>query len=268
MAKKRKKVRNKTKVKPVNYLDKLNRLKELSFESDVVPEFVGVTKPNEFTRFDGSIVPSGITYHIEYDGEAKTELYLTGERFTDESIGLVRIKGESSFGQYKRLRGKLVNQQYFEPYVFEPKKKDFKRGFSYRFFARKRFGNKDVFEISETDFKKESVMYDVVETRWFVGDNKYEIQIQNPILVEELVEKGFIELEDLNIMEGFTGKEDELLPLRKLGDLLNRSRRKKRSRGKTKKRGRRGSQKGQSQSSSTRTSTQAPPSGGGGGGAY
>ncbi len=167
-----------------------------------MPEFVGVTKPNEFTRFDGSIVPSGITYHIKYDGEAKTELYLTGERFTDESIGLVRIKGESSFGQYKRLKGKLVNQQYFEPYVFEPKKKDFKRGFAYRFFARKRFGNKDVMEISETDFKKESVMYDVVETRWFVGDNKYEIQIQNPILVEELVEKGFIELEDLNIMEG------------------------------------------------------------------
>ena len=30
-----KKVRNKTKVKIVNYLDKLNRLKELSFESDV-----------------------------------------------------------------------------------------------------------------------------------------------------------------------------------------------------------------------------------------
>ena len=152
--------------------------------------------------------------------------------------------------------------------MFEPKKKDFKRGFAYRFFARKRFGNKDVIEISETDFKKESVMYDVVETRWFVGDNKYEIQIQNPILVEELVERGFIELEDLNIMEGFTGKEDELLPLRNLSDLLDRSKKKKRSRGKTKKRGRRGSQKGQSQSSSTRTSTQAPPSGGGGGGAY
>ena len=49
-------------------------------------------------------------------------------------------------------------------------------------------------------------MYDVVETRWFVGDNKYEIQIQNPILVEELVEKGFIELEDLNIMEGLERK--------------------------------------------------------------
>ena len=102
MAKKRKKVRNKTKVKPVNFLNRLNRLKEGSFQSDVVPEFVGVTKPNEFTRFDGSIVPSGITYHIKYDGEAKTELYLTGERFTDESIGLVRIKGESTFGQYKR----------------------------------------------------------------------------------------------------------------------------------------------------------------------
>ena len=164
--------------------------------------------------------------------------------------------------------GKLTYQEYFEPYVFEPKKKDFKRGFAYRFFARKRFGNKDVIEISETDFKKESVMYDVVETRWFVGDNKYEMQIQNPILVEELVERGFIELEDLNIMEGFTGKEDELLPLRNLSDLLDRSKKKKRSRGKTKKRGRRGSQKGQSQSSSTRTSTQAPPSGGGGGGAY
>ena len=154
MAKKRKKVRNKTKVKPVNYLDRLNRLKESSFKSDVVPEFVGVTKPNEFTRFDGSIVPSGITYHIKYDGEAKTELYLTGERFTDESIGLIRIKGESSFGQYRRLMGKLTYQEYFEPYVFEPKKKDFKRGFAYRFFARKRFGNKDVIEISETDFKR------------------------------------------------------------------------------------------------------------------
>jgi len=268
MAKKKKRVSNKKKVKPVNYLDRLNRLKEISFQSDVVPEFVGVTKSNEFTRFDGSIVPSGITYHIKYNGETKTELYLTGERFTDDSIGLIRIKGESTFGQYKRLRGKLTNQQYFQPYVFEPKKKDFKRGFSYRFFARKRFGNKDVMEISETDFKKASVMYDVVETRWFVGDNKYEMQIQNPILVEELVEKGFIELEDLNIMEGFTGKEDELLPLRNLRDLLIRSRRKKRSRGKTKKRGKRGSQKGKSQSSSTRTSTQAPPSGGSGGGAY
>ena len=245
MAKKKRRVKNKKKVKPISLLSKLNRLRDGSFESDKTPSIVGVSEANEFSKLDNSILPSGIPYHIFFDGVLKTENYFTGLNFTDESEAIIRIKGESSFGQYKRLKGKLETQSYLTPYVFKPQKKDFKRGFAYRFFARKRFGDKKLLEISETDYKKNSIMYTTCETRWNVGDNKFEMQSKNPTYVEDLIKKGFEELENLNIMEGYIGTEDDAISLTSLKELraktyatkVNRKRsrsrkgRKKRNRG-------------------------------------
>ena len=170
--KKKKKKNNKKIVRPISPLERLNRLRDGSFVSEEVPSFVGLTKPNEFSTLDGSILPSNTPYHIFYDGTDKSEFYRTGRRYTNNSQPILRLKGETSFGQYKRLKGVLGTKNYFVPTVFEPKKKDFKRGFAYRFFARKRFGDKKIIEISEIDFKKNSPMYTTIQTRWFIGDNK------------------------------------------------------------------------------------------------
>ena len=120
---------------------------------------VEIWKPNEFSFLDGTILAQGIPYHVMFESDTKTEFYMTGEKHMSDSEFIVRIKGETSFGQYKRLKGVLTSQLYFTPYDFVPLKKDFKSGFSYRFFGRKRFGDKSLIEISEVDYKKNSVMY-------------------------------------------------------------------------------------------------------------
>ncbi len=262
--KKRKKLNNRKKIRPISPMEKLKRLKDGFFESNETPDFVGRTKPNEFSLLDGSIVPSGTRYHIDYDGEKKKESYFTGRRFTSESKGMIRLKNETNFGQYKRLKGSLKTQTYFVPYVFEPKKKDFKRGFSYRFFARQRFGDEKIIEISDTDYKKNSPMYTTIETRWYVGDNKLNNELQNPPLVEKLVEMGFVELENLNPMEGYTGPDDEQIRIDSLQELKSQNRVQKKKKkfriGKGNKRRRRGGQ--------TSTTSAPAQSGGGGRGAY
>ena len=42
MAKRKRRVKNKKKVKPISLLSKLNRLRDGSFESDKIPSIVGV----------------------------------------------------------------------------------------------------------------------------------------------------------------------------------------------------------------------------------
>jgi len=265
MAIKKKRLKNKKIVNPTAVLDKLNKLKgEPPFEFEDVPTFIGTTKSNEFTTMDGTILPSGITYCVIYDGKSKTELYLTGRKWTNESVTISRIKGETSFGQYKRLKGSLNSQNYFTPYNFEPQKKDFKRGFSYRFFGRRRFGDKKVIEISEVDFKKNSPMYTTIETRWYVGDERKNNEIKNSQLIEDLVNKGFIELETMNPMEGYTGPSDNLQVLRSLEQLsssytIEKKKKKIKKSSKKKRRGR---------NQSTQSTTTQAPSTGGGGGAY
>ena len=222
MKRKKRKKRIK-KIKPISLLQRLNRLRDGFFESTEVPSFIGTAKSNEFTTIDGVVIPSGTDYHISYDGVDKSEIYRTGKNYTSESELILRIKGETSFGQYKRLKGSLSTQEYFTPIVFEPKKKDLKRGFAYRFFARQRFGDKKLLEISEVDFKKNSPMYTTIETRWFVGSNKLNSELKNPKLIEKLVSQGFEELENLNPMEGYTGPEDNLNSLNSLKQLQSRT---------------------------------------------
>tara|TARA_B100002019_G_C21130182_1_gene527878 strand:- start:75 stop:869 length:795 start_codon:yes stop_codon:yes gene_type:complete len=261
--KKKKKIKNKKIVRPISPLEKLNRLRDGSFVSEEVPPFVGLTKPNEFSTLDGSIIPSNTPYHIFYDGVDKSEFYRTGRRYTNNSQPILRLKGETSFGQYKRLKGVLGTQNYFVPIVFEPKKKDFKRGFAYRFFARKRYGDKKVIEISETDFKNNSPMYTTIQTRWFVGDNKLNNELKNPKLVEKLVKEGFQELENLNPMEGYTGPDDKLKSLNTLKDLQSQTKVTK----KNKKKFSKGTKK-RKRNRSTETQTTQAPSNTGGGSAY
>ncbi len=261
--KKRKRVNNKKRIRPVDLLSKLNKLKEGFFESDEIPSFVGVTKSNEFSLLDGSILPSGIDYHIDYNGEKKTESFYTGKKFTSESEAMIRLKGETTFAQYKRLKGKLKTQSYFNSIVFEPLKKDFKRGFSYRFFARERFGGKRVIEISETDYKKNSPMYTTIETRWYVGESKINSQVQNPLLVEKLVEMGFVELENLNPMEGYTGIDDGQKMINSLQQLKSQTQIKKKNKSNFRK-GRKKRGKGRG----TKTQSSSPAQSSGGGSAY
>lgn len=266
MAKKRKRIKNKKKVRPVNYLDRLNGLKNGEFVSNDVPLFSGTSKPNEFVTIDGAIIPDGTPYHIDFDGVLKEEYYFTGTRFSSDSQSIYRIKGESAFGQYKRLKGSLNSQQYFTETQFEPSKKDLKRGFAYRFFARKRFGDKKLIEITEVDFQKNSKMYTTVETRWEVGDNKQKIQIKNTANKENLLKKGFVELENLNVMQGYTGPDDDLIVLTSLEKFKTQEKKKKTKKRISKKgKGKKGRGRNRTQSTQTQT-TEAPT--GGSGGAY
>ena len=268
---KRKKRKKKRIFKRVDYNTRLNDLKKIykegvSLDSDKIPEITGVTKPNEFSFLDGTILAQGIPYHVMFESDTKTEFYMTGEKHMSDSEFIVRIKGETSFGQYKRLKGVLTSQLYFTPYDFVPLKKDFKRGFSYRFFGRKRFGDKSLIEISEVDYKKNSVMYTTTETRWYVGDDKNNIQVKNSQIIEELVNKGLVELESMNVMEGYTGPDDDLPSLESLKQVAssyNIGKKKKKIKKSSKKK-----RRGRTQSQSTQSSNSQAPSSGGGGGAY
>jgi len=107
-------------------------------------------------------------------------------------------------------------------------------------------------------------MYTTIETRWYVGDERKNNEIKNSQLIEDLVNKGFIELETMNPMEGYTGPSDNLQVLRSLEQLsssytIEKKKKKIKKSSKKKRRGR---------SQSTQSTTTQAPSTGGGGGAY
>ena len=109
-------------------------------------------------------------------------------------------------------------------------------------------------------------MYTTVETRWEVGDNKQKIQIKNTTNKENLLKKGFVELENLNVMQGYTGPDDDLIVLTSLEKFKTQEKKKKTKKRISKKgKGKKGRGRNRTQSTQTQT-TEAPT--GGSGGAY
>ena len=109
-------------------------------------------------------------------------------------------------------------------------------------------------------------MYTTTETRWYVGDDKNNIQVKNYQIIEELVNKGLVELESMNVMEGYTGPDDDLPSLESLKQVAssyNIGKKKKKIKKSSKKK-----RRGRTQSQSTQSSNTQAPSSGGGGGAY
>ena len=230
-----------------------------------------VQKFGDFKYQDGGTVPVGEPYHIHYSRIGKSEVYMTGNKHDETSLIIDRLRGDTIFGKYVKLKEPSIGLDYLNKHRFEVTKKHRKIGHARRYFAQQ--GNSfksEIFEISKVDYSKETPFYKKVQLKWSLSLSKELMTSKNINEIEGAVNKGFTSLEyALNPTEGFIG-EGVLTKegvIKKLGKLISMGQedtpRKKIKR--KKKRIRRASTTTQSTTSTTQT---APPSGGEGGGAY
>ena len=65
-----------------------------------------VMNTNDFVFQDGSKVEVGTKYHIHVNDQTKVETYMTGEDHFVTSKTIFRMRGDTTFGEYKKLNPK------------------------------------------------------------------------------------------------------------------------------------------------------------------
>jgi len=225
-----------------------------------------VQKFGDFKYQDGGTVPVGESYHIHYSRIGKSEIYMTGNKHDETSLIINRLRGDTTFGKYIKLKKPSKGGDYLNKHKFEITKKHRKIGHARRYFAKQ--GNNlesSIFEISKGDYSKETPFYEKIELKWSLNVNRELMKSKNIDEIEKSVNQGFTSLEfSLNPDEGYLGEEktSKEETLNRINKLLPKEKVFKFGGGKKKKRKKRG---GKSKPATT-TTTQSQT--GGSTGAY
>jgi hypothetical protein len=253
----------------------LNKILSEEHEERIVNNAGTVKKFGDFKYQDGGTVPVDEPYHIHYSRIGKSEIYMTGNKHDETSLVIDRVKGNTNFGQYVKLKKPPKGMTYLNKHIFKVTKKHRKIGHARRYFAQQ--GNSltsPVFEISQTDHDKDTPFYKKTKMKWSLDINKDLMVNKNIDEIDRVVNQGFNSLEyALNPSEGHILR-DKSSQNEKLNKLLSREKfiSPKKKRRKKKKNLMNPDRK--TFSTSTPTSTESSPGGGGppgspsGGGAY
>jgi len=226
-----------------------------------------VQKFGDFKYQDGGTVPVGESYHIHYSRIGKSEIYMTGNKHDETSLIINRLRGDTTFGKYIKLKKPSKGGDYLNKHKFEITKKHRKIGHARRYFAKQ--GNNlesSIFEISKGDYSKETPFYEKIELKWSLNVNRELMKSKNIDEIEKSVNQGFTSLEfSLNPDEGYLGEEktSKEETLNRINKLLPKEKVFKFGGGKKKKRKKSG---GKSKPTTTTTTTQSQT--GGSTGAY
>ena len=244
----------------------LNRILSEEYEERIINNAGTVKKFGDFKYQDGGTVPVGEPYHIHYSRIGKSEIYMTGNKHDETSLIIDRVKGDTNFGQYVKVKSPSKAMTYLDKFKFEVTKKHRKIGHARRYFAQQ--GNSstsEIFEISKADYGKKTPFYKKVELKWSLSLSRELMISKNIDEIEGAVNKGFTLLEYiLNPEEGFIDGSGKESVTEKLNKLISKEGISKKNETK-KKRIRRASE---NTTATTTTTETAPPSGGEGGGAY
>ena len=243
----------------------LNKMLSEEHEERVVNNAGTVQKFGDFKYQDGGTVPTGESYHIHYSRIGKSEIYMTGNKHDETSLVIDRVKGNTLFGQYVKLKNPEKGSEYLNKHKFEITNKHRKIGHARRYFAKQ--GNNSesfIFEISKGDYSKETPFYEKIELKWSLNLNRELMKVKNIDEIEKSVNQGFTSLEfSLIPDEGYLGEEktSKEETLNRINKLLPKEKVFKLGGGKKKKRKKKGKKKGGKSKSTTSTSTQSQTGG-------
>ena len=249
----------------------LNKMFSKEYEERIVNNAGTVQKFGDFKYQDGGTVPVGEPYHIHYSRIAKSEIYMTGNKHDETSLIIDRLRGDTIFGKYVKLKEPSKGMDYLSKHKFKVTKKHRKIGHARRYFAQQ--GNSfksEIFEISKVDYSKETPFYEKIELNWSLNLNRELMKSKNIDEIEKSVNQGFTSLEfSLNPDEGYLGEEktSKEETLNRINKLLPKEKVFKFGGGKKKKRKKSG---GKSKPTTTTPSSNGAttPSSNGGGGPY
>ena len=248
----------------------LNKMLSEEHEERIVNNAGTVKTFGEFQYQDGGTVPVGEPYHIHYSRIAKSEIYMTGNKHDETSLLINRLKGDTIFGQYVKLKEPLKGMDYLNKHKFKITKKHRKIGHARRYFAQQ--GNNltsPVFEISRVDYNKATPFYKKTQMKWSLDINRQLMINKNIDEINRIISEGFKSLEfylnpSMGYIDGDESPKEE--KLKKLQNLLP-SRKRWKSPKKFKKSMMKDELgKGKFPLESTDTSSNQLPTGGGGGG--
>ena len=201
----------------VNY-QRLEALKGIvGKEPHILPDNVRIIKnagvvmnTNDFVFQDGSKVEVGTKYHIHVNDQTKVETYMTGEDHFVTSKTIFRMRGDTTFGEYKKLKPAKKRQIYASPFEWSITKKDTKKGFSNRYFVKEKFGRRNMFEVNENDGESKLNMYDTISIKWFISTNKQLVEELNLKELDIARQQGFELMDRVSPLSGFIGGLDTL----------------------------------------------------------
>ena len=175
-------------------------------ENERIIESAGVVEnTKDFVFEDGTKVEVGTPYHIHVNDFTKVETYMTENKHQVNSKTILRMVGDTTFGEYKKVKPFKTKQTYAEPFVWTISKKDIKKGFSYRYFVRELFGRRSMFEVNEVDGESKLPMYETLIIKWFVGENKELIENMNIKELDIANQQGFDLIDRVSPLSGYTG---------------------------------------------------------------
>ncbi len=175
-------------------------------ENERIIESAGVVRStNDFVFEDGTKVEVGTPYHIHVNDFTKVETYMTKNKHQVNSKIILRMVGDTTFGEYKKVKPFKTKQTYAKPYVWSIKKKDIKRGFSYRYFVHELFGRRSMFEVNEVDGESKLPMYETLMIKWIVGENKELVENMNIKELDIAKQQGFDLIDRVSPLSGYTG---------------------------------------------------------------
>jgi hypothetical protein len=187
----------------------LNKMLSEEHKERIVNNAGTVQKFGDFKYQDGGTVPVDEPYHIHYSRIGKSEIYMTGNKHDETSLVIDRVKGNTLFGQYVKLKSPKTGTEYLNKHRFEITNKHRKIGHVRRYFAKQ--GNNSesfIFEISKGDYSKETPFYEKTELKWSLNLNRELMKVKNIDEIERSVNQGFTSLEfSLNPDEGYLGEE-------------------------------------------------------------
>lgn len=191
--------------------DKMKHNHRLAPNERIIENAGVVEDTRDFFYQDGYPVEKGTPYHIHIDDYQKAETYMTGEKHKPNSVIIYRRKGNTTFGQYKKIKPSRKKQEYLQPFKWSIKKKDISRGYSKRFFAKENFGQRKIIEVSERDGKGVPKLYQLINLKWFLGYDKALIEFQNLLSLGYAKKNGFYLYNTISPLSGFLGSENPLL---------------------------------------------------------
>ena len=201
----------------------LNKMLSEEHEDRIINNAGTVQNYGDFKYQDGGTVPVDEPYHIHYSRIGKSEIYMTGNKHDETSLVIDRVRGNTNFGQYVKLKKPPKGMTYLNKHIFKVTKKHRKIGHARRYFAQQ--GNSltsPVFEISQTDHDKDTPFYKKTKMKWSLNINKDLMVNKNIDEINRVVNQGFNSLEyALNPSEGHI-LGDKSSQNEKLNKLLSR----------------------------------------------
>ena len=144
------------------------------------------TKPKEFIyKHTNSFVKPNTLYSVYYTLNKK-EMYLTGIMDTSNSKLITRVKYETMFSKYSKIKS-LSRQKYPEITPANPSESDYRIGSFIRYFVQKaNNSNAKIFEISKEDFNNKNNLYRYTSFQWRISGKREEVNRDNRKVIIEL----------------------------------------------------------------------------------